>query len=121
MKIIYQACPNRSLTAPDHGTQSQVTGPPPVLSEVFTCNCVRNPGGNAESNPRPSEEGVSFYHVLRPLDQVHVNCECPPWAMPRAYYSSACACRMPCVALSGDLKGVFPKRVYDRQVVHASS
>ena len=26
----------------------------------------------AESNPRPSEEGVSFYHVLRPLDQVLV-------------------------------------------------
>ena len=22
-------------------------------------------GGHAESNPRPSEEGVSFYHVLR--------------------------------------------------------
>ena len=27
-------------------------------------------GGHAESNPRPSEEGVSFYHVLRPLDLV---------------------------------------------------
>ena len=27
-------------------------------------------GGHAESNPRPSEEGVSFYHVLRPLDHV---------------------------------------------------
>ena len=39
-----------------------------MLSEVVTCNCVRNPGGHAESNPRPSEEGVSFYHVLRPLD-----------------------------------------------------
>ena len=25
-------------------------------------------GGHAESSPRPSEEGVSFYHVLRPLD-----------------------------------------------------
>ena len=25
-------------------------------------------GGHAESNPRPSEEEVSFYHVLRPLD-----------------------------------------------------
>ena len=25
-------------------------------------------GGHAESNPRPSEEGVSFHHVLRPLD-----------------------------------------------------
>ena len=42
----------------------QLTGPPPVLSEVVTCNCVRNPGGHAESNPRPSEEVVSFYHVL---------------------------------------------------------
>ena len=30
----------------------------------------RNPGGLAESDPRPSKEGVSFYHVLRPLDQV---------------------------------------------------
>ena len=39
-----------------------------MLSEVVTCNCVRNPGGHAESNLRPSEEGVSFYHVLRPLD-----------------------------------------------------
>ena len=27
-------------------------------------------GGHAESNPRPAEEGVSFYHVLRPLDHV---------------------------------------------------
>ena len=41
-----------------------------MLSEVVTCNCVRNPGGHAESNPRPSEEEVSFYHVLRPLDIV---------------------------------------------------
>ena len=24
-------------------------------------------GGHAESSPRPSEEGVSFYHVLQPL------------------------------------------------------
>ena len=40
-----------------------------MLSEVVTCNCVRNPGGHAESNPRPSEEGVSFYHVLRQLDR----------------------------------------------------
>ena len=39
-----------------------------MLSEAVTCNCVRNPRGHAESNPRPSEEGVSFYHVLRPLD-----------------------------------------------------
>ena len=43
-----------------------------MLSEVVTCNCVRNPGAHAESNPRPSEEGVSFYHVLRPLDR-HVD------------------------------------------------
>ena len=34
-----------------------------MLSEVVTCNCVRNPGGHTESNPRPSEEGASFYHV----------------------------------------------------------
>ena len=26
------------------------------------------PRGHAESNPRPLEEGVSFHHVLRPLD-----------------------------------------------------
>ena len=39
-----------------------------MLSEMVTCNCVRNPGGHAESNHRPSEEGVSFYLVLRPLD-----------------------------------------------------
>ena len=36
-----------------------------MLSEVVTCNCVRNPGVHAESNPRPSSEGVSFYLVLR--------------------------------------------------------
>ena len=36
-----------------------------MLSEVVTCNFVRNPGGHAESNPRSSEEGVSFCHVLR--------------------------------------------------------
>ena len=47
-----------------------------MLSEVVTCNCVRNPGGHAESNPRPSEEGVSFYHVLRPLDQNVCMCVC---------------------------------------------
>ena len=41
-----------------------------MLREVVTCNCVRNPGGHTESNPRPSEEGASFYHVLRPLDNV---------------------------------------------------
>ena len=41
-----------------------------MLSEVVTCNCVRNPGAHSESNLRPSEEGVSFYLVLRPLDQM---------------------------------------------------
>ena len=40
--------------------------------EVVTCNCVRNSVGHAASNPRPSEEGVRFYHVLRPLDQLCV-------------------------------------------------
>ena len=45
-----------------------------MLSEVVTRNCVRNPGGHAESNPRPSEEGVSVYHVLRPLDRVSWTC-----------------------------------------------
>ena len=35
-----------------------------MLSEVVTCSCVRNPGGHAESDAR----GVSFNHVLRPLD-----------------------------------------------------
>ena len=29
--------------------------------------CLK-PRGHVESNPRPSEEGVSFYLVLRPLD-----------------------------------------------------
>jgi len=24
--------------------------------------------GHTESDPRPSEEGISFYHVLHPLD-----------------------------------------------------
>ena len=42
-----------------------------MLSEVVTCNRVRNPGGHAVSNPRPSEEGVSFYHILRLLDREH--------------------------------------------------
>ena len=51
-----------------------------MLSEVVTCNCVRNPGGHAESNPGPSEEGLSFYHVLRPLDIEHLlfECQCIP-------------------------------------------
>ena len=31
-----------------------------MLSEVVTCNWVRNPGGHAEPNPRPSEEGSAF-------------------------------------------------------------
>ena len=43
-----------------------------MLSEVVTCNCAQNPGGHAESDPRPSEEGVSFYHVLRPLWCINV-------------------------------------------------
>ena len=58
-----------------------------MLSEVVTCNCVCHPGGHAESNPRPSEEGVSFYHVLplsppvaacaqSSLDLHHPNCNC---------------------------------------------
>ena len=34
------------------------------------CNGVRNPEGHTESNPRPSEEGVSIYLVLRPLDGI---------------------------------------------------
>ena len=44
-----------------------------MLSEVVTCNCVRNRGGHAELHPRPSKEGVSFYHVLRPLDSTSVS------------------------------------------------
>ena len=30
---------------------TQLTGPPPVLSEVVTCNCVRNPGGASGIEP----------------------------------------------------------------------
>ena len=30
--------------------------------------CSKPRGGHEESNPRPSQEGVSFYLVLRPLD-----------------------------------------------------
>ena len=59
-----------------------------MLSEVVTCNCVRNPGGHAESNPRPSEEGVSFYHVLRPLDhivKVAGSITCLPGLQTRSY------------------------------------
>ena len=41
------------------------------------------PGGHAESNPRPSEEGVSFYLVLRPLDQCGVLCV---WRVPDRKY-----------------------------------
>ena len=33
-----------------------------MLSEVVTCNCVRNPGGHAESSPRPSDEGAVVQH-----------------------------------------------------------
>ena len=33
--------------------------------------------GYAESIPRPSEEGVSFYLVLRPLDLVHLTISVP--------------------------------------------
>ena len=53
-----------------------------MLSEVVTCNCVRNPGAHAESNPRPSEEVVSFYLVLRPLDRFGQACALwGPWFM----------------------------------------
>ena len=38
-------------------------------------------GGHAESNPRPSEEGVSFYHVLRPLDL--------PWGKPSCRHTTS--------------------------------
>ena len=63
-----------------------------MLSEVVMCNCVRNPGGHAVSSPGPYEEGVSFYLVLRPLDQVRNKCGTrtePPcigllWQMPAA-------------------------------------
>ena len=36
-----------------------------MLSEVVTCNCIvfETHRGHAESNPRPSEEGVSFYLI----------------------------------------------------------
>ena len=44
-----------------------------MLSELVTCNCVGNLGGHAESNPRPSVEGVSLDLVLRPLDQLYVS------------------------------------------------
>ena len=37
-------------------------------------------GGDAELNPRPSEEGVSFYLVLRPLDD---NWTCTGGTFPR--------------------------------------
>ena len=33
----------------------QLTGPPPVLSEVVTCSCVGNPWGAAEAVQRPPE------------------------------------------------------------------
>ena len=48
-------------------------GPPPVLSEVITCNCVRNPGAHTDSKPWPSGERV-FCLVLRPLAN-HWTCE----------------------------------------------
>ena len=41
-----------------------------MLSEVGTGNCVGNPGGHTESNPRPSKAGVSFCLVLRPLGRM---------------------------------------------------
>ena len=68
---------------PGHRSAYAVPRPPGSTattkpSEVVTCNCVRNPrGGHAESNPRPSEGGVRFYHVLRPLDQSVCSCVPP--------------------------------------------
>ena len=34
-----------------------------MRSDVVTCNCVRNPGRHVESNPTPSDDGVSLYHM----------------------------------------------------------
>ena len=56
-----------------------------MLSEVVTCSCVLNPGGHAESNPRPSEEGVSFFGVW-----VRVVLAC---------FFSGCLCACVCVCM----------------------
>ena len=59
-----------------------------VTHRAFSCAkrgghvqlCSKPRGGHAESYPRPSEEGVSFYNVLRPLDQgvMWPGCDGPP-------------------------------------------
>ena len=83
-----------------------LTGPPPVLSEVVTCNCVRNPGGHAESNPRPSDEGVSFYHVFRPLDHgcAHASVS---FLHSRVCERVACMCVRTYACMYGDVQSVF--------------
>ena len=62
-------------TAPGNPAQTTARNsqPPPGLRKVATCSCVRNPGGHVYSEPRPSEEGISCYHVLRPLDRLVVS------------------------------------------------
>ena len=42
--------------------------------------CSKPRGARSESNPRSSEEGVSFYHVLRPLDQLCLSRVSQAWA-----------------------------------------
>ena len=50
-----------------------------MLSQVVTCNCVRNPGGHTESglprgSMRPSEEGISFCLEVVTTDGSIVQC-----------------------------------------------
>ena len=44
---------------------TQLTGPPPAVIEVLVaCNCVLHPGVHAESNPIPSEEGLTLSFLV---------------------------------------------------------
>lgn len=47
----------------------KLTKPPPELSEVVMCACIRKPGRTSESILRPSVEGVTFDHDLQPLNR----------------------------------------------------
>ena len=44
---------------PASDNRTQLTRPSPVLSEVVTCNCVRNPGGHTGKTVRGRGQRVS--------------------------------------------------------------
>ena len=59
----------------------QLTKPPPVLSKVVTCNCVRPLGAGTRNRTQGLQKKWSAFvlyktHVLRTLDTNRVHCHC---------------------------------------------